>query len=144
MIQFPSLMYKCPGQNRKPCGATFNFVGVDCQEQFDLMTEKGWFPTFEKAKESAGDNAYPKAKKFNRFDAKKPKAKKPSKPLVTYEDRVKMKAEVEPEIDVISAPSRLELETKAHELGIKFDGRTTNKKLQDKIEQTLGADDVMD
>ena len=146
MIQFPSLMYKCPGQNRKPCGATFNFVGVDSQAQFDAMKAKGWLPTFEQAKEVAGESAYPKVKKFNRFDGKKAKAKKPSKPLTTYVERanIKARAETEAKIDLVSAPNRLELETKAIELGIKFDGRTTDKKLLDKIEQTLGANDVMD
>lgn len=33
-----------------------------------------------------------------------------------------------------SAPTREELETKATELGIKFDGRTTDKSLAEKIE----------
>ena len=141
MIQFPTLMYKSPGQNRKSCGATFNFIGVDSQEQFDAMTEKGWFSTFEEAKESAGDAAYPKAKKFNRFDVKKSKPKKPSKPLVSYEDKVKQASkveEVEEEIDEISPPNREELEAKAKEIGIKFTKRTTDKKLEALISEQIG------
>ena len=141
MIHFPTLMYKSPGQNRKPCGATFNFIGVDSQEQFDVMTQKGWFTTFEEAKEAAGDSAYPKAKRFNRFDAKKAKPKKPSKPLVSYEDKVKQaakEAEAEVEIDEISPPSRKELESKAKEIGIKFSKRTPDKKLEALISEKLG------
>jgi hypothetical protein len=34
-------------------------------------------------------------------------------------------------------PTRAELEQKAMELGVKFDGRTTDKKLLDRIEQAL-------
>ena len=141
MIQFPTLMYKSPGQNRKSCGATFNFIGVDSQKQFDAMTEKGWFSTFEEAKEAAGDAAYPKAKKFNRFDVKKSKPKKPSKPLVSYEDKVKQASKVEEvveEIDEISPPNREELEAKAKEIGIKFTKRTTDKKLEALISEQIG------
>lgn len=36
-----------------------------------------------------------------------------------------------------SAPSRVEMEQKATELGVKFDGRTTDKKLLERIEQAL-------
>ncbi len=38
-----------------------------------------------------------------------------------------------------SAPTREELSLKAVELGIKFDGRTTDKALADKIEQALSG-----
>lgn len=37
-----------------------------------------------------------------------------------------------------SAPTREELEAKATELNIQFDGRTTDKKLAEKIEHALG------
>jgi hypothetical protein len=36
-----------------------------------------------------------------------------------------------------AAPTRIELETKATELGIKFDGRTTDNKLSEKINEVL-------
>lgn len=38
-----------------------------------------------------------------------------------------------------SAPNRSELEHKATELGLKFDGRTTDKKLFERIQQALGG-----
>jgi hypothetical protein len=50
-------------------------------------------------------------------------------------------AEEEPEaapIDESSPPTRAELEIKARELGIKFDGRTGDKRLALLIEQALG------
>lgn len=40
-------------------------------------------------------------------------------------------------VDEISPPTREELETKAKELGIKFDGRWGDKRLSDAIEQAL-------
>ena len=78
------------------------------------------------------------------------KVRKPSKPIDGVNHRLlreQVKVPVPVMIDVPNendAPTRSEMESKATELGIKFDGRTTNKKLLDKIEQTLGADDVMD
>jgi hypothetical protein len=47
--------------------------------------------------------------------------------------------EPEPEIDDTSPPSRDELEYKARELGIKFDGRTGDKALLRKISERLEA-----
>lgn len=44
----------------------------------------------------------------------------------------------EPDQDDNAAPTREELEAKATELGIKFDGRTTDKSLAEKIEFVLG------
>lgn len=41
------------------------------------------------------------------------------------------------EVEDNSSPTRAELEAKATELGIKFDGRTTDKSLADKIETAL-------
>jgi hypothetical protein len=41
------------------------------------------------------------------------------------------------EADDNSAPTRVELEEEAAALGIKFDGRTTDKSLADKIEAAL-------
>ncbi len=44
------------------------------------------------------------------------------------------KAEV---VDEVSPPTRAELEAKAKELGLKFDGRTGDKKLSDMIDKAL-------
>jgi len=44
---------------------------------------------------------------------------------------------LEEEIDEISPPTREELEQQAKELGIKFDGRTSDEKLADRIEEAL-------
>jgi hypothetical protein len=79
---------------------------------------------------------------------KKPiKKRKPSKPIDGINHRLlreqKLAKEVV-EVEDNSAPTRAELETMATELGIKFDGRTTDKRLSDKIDQALGANDVVD
>ena len=56
----------------------------------------------------------------------------------SYEDAVAgtIKA-VEKPIDEVSAPTRHELESKAGELGISYDGRTSDKKLAERIAKAL-------
>lgn len=44
-----------------------------------------------------------------------------------------------PEVDDEAPPTREELEAKATELGIEFDGRTSNKKLGEKIAAALAG-----
>jgi len=87
---------------------------------------------------------------------KKPvKVRKPSKPIDGINHRLLREqaeteaqvaatvVESEPEsVDDEAAPSREELETKATELGIRFDGRTKDKKLgqliQDRLSENTG------
>ena len=79
---------------------------------------------------------------------KKPiKKRKPSKPIDGINHRLLREQELAKdvvEIEDNSAPTRVELETMATELGLKFDGRTTDKRLADKIDQALGANNVVD
>ena len=81
---------------------------------------------------------------------KKPiKKRKPSKPLDGINNRLLREQEaqaavaIEPEIiSEDAAPTRAELEAKATELGIRFDGRTKDKKLgqliQDRLSEPTG------
>jgi hypothetical protein len=75
--------------------------------------------------------------------SKKPvKSRKPSRPLDGINHRLlaeqAAKATISAtELDDNSEPTREELEAKAQELGIKFDGRTSDKKLNSLIEAKL-------
>jgi hypothetical protein len=72
---------------------------------------------------------------------KKPvKVRKPSRPIDGINHRLlaEQAAQVEAKVpEENAAPTREELEAKATELGIKFDGRTTDKRLLDKITASL-------
>ena len=46
---------------------------------------------------------------------------------------------VEQPIDEVSGPTRSELESKASELGVSYDGRTSDKKLAERIAKALEA-----
>jgi hypothetical protein len=134
-MSFPTLVYKSPGIQRKPTGGTYDFEGVETQEALDAKLKAGWFISSTEAIAAAGDKA-DGIKKPQRF-ADKIKKKKPSKPLDWQDKRAIQNI---PVIEENAAPTRAELETKATELGIKFDGRTKDKKLGQLIEDSLAGE----
>lgn len=108
MTDFPTIMYKTPGPHRKPRGGTYAYTGAADQEEFDALTAKGWFPSYQEA--VAGKRAGEIIAKAEAFDDA---------------------------IDEVSGPTRDELETKAKELGVSFNARTSDKKLAERIAEKL-------
>ena len=94
-MNFPTIVYKCPGDHQRT-GGTYAYRGVNEQPQLDAALSEGWFLTLPEAIAGKADEA--------------------------VDD---------------SAPTREELSIKAMELGIKFDGRTTDKALAEKIDLVL-------
>lgn len=88
-------------------GGTFDYKGVSTQEELDAAIADGWDESFAEMLE--------------------PKAKIVEAP----------EPEPEPEPANDAAPTRAELEQKATELGLKFDGRTSDKKLGEMIAKAL-------
>jgi len=145
-VSFPTMLYKSPGIYKKPGGGTYTYISVQTQEEFDAKLDAGWFESSAEAIEAAGENATPAGKPKPKWAIKPVKRKKPAKPL-DWRDQVKTESapatEPEPEpIDEDAAPTREELEAKATELGIRFDGRTKDKKLgqliQDRLSENTG------
>jgi len=141
---FPAMIYRSPGQQRKPGGGTYNFDSVQTQEELDAKLAAGWFESSAEAIEAAGDNAGGFKKPKPKWAIKPTKKKKPAKPL-DWRDQVKAAPAPAPEpepIDEDALPTREELEAKATELGIRFDGRTKDKKLgqliQDRLSENTG------
>lgn len=145
---FPTMVYRSPGQQRKPGGGTYDFIGVQTQDELDAKLATGWFSTAAEAIEAAGDNAGGFKKPKPKWAIKPIKKKKPAKPLDWREQAkaaqaVATEVEQEPEpINDDAEPTRAELEAKATELGIRFDGRTKDKKLgqliQDRLSENTG------
>jgi len=104
-MEFPTIVYKCPGNHWGPNGTTYDSVGVKDDEQMKARIADGWHQSLAKAVDAFLNPAV-------------------SVDIVT-------------ETNDDSPVTREELEHKARELGIKFDGRTTDKKLFDKIEEAL-------
>ena len=140
----PAMLYKSPGINKKPGGGTYNYISVQTQEEFDDKLANGWFVSSADAIEAAGDKADGFKKPKPKWAMKPIKKKKPSKPL---DWREQAKAEPAPApapepVNEDADPTRDELEAKATELGIRFDGRTKDKKLgqliQDRLSENTG------
>jgi hypothetical protein len=136
MIVFPTMVYRSPGIYKKPGGGTYTYASAQTQEEFDEMLGAGWFKSSTEAIEAAGDKATPASKPKPKWAVKPVKKKKMGKPL-DWRDQVKTAPAVEPAAVDEGAPTRAELEAKATELGIRFDGRTKDKKLGQLIEDKL-------
>ena len=108
MTDFPTILYKTPGPHKKPRGGTYKTTGAADKAEFDELLKKGWFPSYEEA--AAGKIS---GKIIEAAEA--------------FEDAV----------DEVSAPTRDELETKAKELGVSFNARTSDKKLAERIAEAL-------
>lgn len=109
MTVFPTILYKSPGKHLSRHGM-FDFVGVKTQSEFDAKIKEGWHPSQAAA-----------------FASVKQKTPPP---------QVMQPAPIQP-TDENMPPTREELEQKAAELGLKFDGRTTDKRLLERIEEAL-------
>ena len=133
MIELPAMLYQSPGPHKKPGGGTYRIVGINTQEELDAKLSAGWFASSAEAITAAGDKATtPKkiAEWRHKAKAKKTKKRKPSKPLG-------WKQPVPVPVIKDAPPTRAELEAKATELKIRFDGRTRDKKLGQLIQDRL-------
>lgn len=143
------MLYKSPGIHKKPGGGTYSYISVQTQEEFDDKMTTGWFVSSAEAITAAGDKANGPERKKPKWMLKPAKRQKAAKPLDWREKAKAAPAVVpvqeQPEDDIPAddaAPTRAELEAKATELGIRFDGRTKDKKLgqliQDRLSETTG------
>ena len=119
-MDYPALVYRCPGPHFGPDGTTYNALGVKDDEQLRAALAEGWAESLVKAV-----SIYLHPVKFD------------ESVVVAVPDVDAAEAEEIKEGDEGSPPTREELEEKANELGIKFDGRTTDRKLLEKIEEVL-------
>lgn len=98
----PTIVYKASGPHQR-LGGTFDYKGVNTQEEFDAAIEAGWYPTLDEAVATK---------------------------LLQGAGTAQLPSNDAP-------PTRAELEQKATELGLKFDGRTSDKKLGEMIAEAL-------
>ena len=142
MSQFPCFVFRAPGAIVR-ARYTYDTMLVATQDHLDQRLASGWFLSLGEAIEAAGSRAA-------RVSKVKPKPpRRPSKPLDGINRRLAKPEPVaaapepapapEPEaVPEDNAPvTREELEAKATELGIPFNGRTSNKKLTSLIETAM-------
>lgn len=125
-MQFPCFVYRSPGTLRHSSGATYKTEWAQTETEYLDLRATGWHGSVQDAIADAGSAAF--LSHLSKAQAKRVQALKPW-------DKLKpepVKA-VDPEPVADSAPTRKEIEQQATLLGIKFDGRTTDKKLLDRI-----------
>jgi hypothetical protein len=109
-MEFPRFVYLSPGNFRRG-KSSYRYVSVNSLEEHDAYLAQGWFTSADQAIERA--NAPTPAP-----------APAPVPAPVVPEDN--------------APPTRPELEAKARELGLKFDGRTSDRTLLRRITQAIG------
>jgi hypothetical protein len=110
VISLPTIVYRCPGPHAGP-GHTWASLGVADEAAYHAALAAGWYPTLPAAVDAW---------------------RSPPAPAPTV-------SHVAEPVDDNAAPTRAELEQKATELGIKFDGRTGDKTLLKRIEEALSG-----
>ena len=98
-MEFPTLVYRCPGNHQRP-GGTYSYRQVSDDAGLTSALAEGWFATLPEA-------------------------------------IIGKSVATEEEVQDDAPPTREELEAKATELQIKFDGRTSDKALRDRIAAAL-------
>lgn len=116
---FPSTVYRCPGPHQGLPGTTYESRGVVDEAELAARLAEGWHATLPAAAEAFLN---PPALVVEPAPVE-PVPESPA-PVVPADD--------EP-------PTRAELEQKARELGIRFDGRTTDRRLLKLITEKLGG-----
>ena len=140
MSTLPCFIFRSPGPIRR-ARYSYTTMTVVSQSQLDEKLASGWHMTLEQAIDAAGESAsrHLKNRKVRQ------KIVRVAKPPVERRASIKRVAAAKavPEAPSVivpdddAAPTRDELEAKATELGIKFDGRTKYKKLLAKINEAL-------
>ena len=125
MPAFPTLVYRAPGSSQHSSGGRYRYRGAEDQAEYDALLADGWHATILEAVVAAGDRAFA----HNR---------KPAGLLATARATLAAQAPVVKPADD-APPTRVEMEAKATELGIKFDGRTSDARLLAKISEALRA-----
>lgn len=108
-MDFPTLVYRCPGPHWGPPGTTYGAESVKDATELAAALSAGWFATLPEAAEA--------------FLA--PSQEPSSEPAAEPEDEAPL--------------TRESLEAKALELGVKLDKRWGDKRLMEEITKALEA-----
>jgi len=125
-------LYKVPGKLRLKSGLTYGVLDVFDTRSMENSLARGWHLTLEAAVAAVEASARPAvaAPQAAAIVSAPAIAEKPA--VVDTEPQVEQACEPDD-----APPTRAELEEKARELGIKFDGRTSDKLLLKRISEAL-------
>ena len=130
---YPRHVYQSPGPYQNASMApSWGCKTVNDETEHKLAIAQGWHDTRQQAIDAAGESAYITKKRKTKTSKQLKKQHK------TAEKRQNQPCPAPVEsVDDAAPPTRSEMEAKAIELGVKFDGRTSDKRLMERIEATL-------
>ena len=146
-MEFPRFVYHAPGTYRHSSGGRYGYVVVNSIEEYDAHLAQDYHATPLEAIAAAGEPAFMAG--LNRAQAKrmiklKPwlrhqAPQKPAGAILSAGEVSALTAPISeaPVPDDDAPPTRAELEQKARELGVKFDGRTTDGALLRRINAAM-------
>lgn len=146
-MEFPRFVYHAPGTYRHSSGGRYGYVVVNSVEEYDAHLAQDYHATPLEAIAAAGEPAFmaglnkaqakrvAKAKPWLRLQA----PQKPAGAILSAGEVSALTAPISeaPVPDDDAPPTRAELEQKARELGVKFDGRTTDGALLRRINAAM-------
>lgn len=164
-MNFPTLVYRTPGPHHC-AGGTYDYMAAASSDVLDQLLGSGWFSTMQEAingealpaealddEEGEAEDADPLAAVRSWLSAKlnsvgiehdEDMGEDELLFLICHEFAKPADADADADAenddstgDDVDPPTREELEAKAKELGISFDGRTTDRILAEKIEFVL-------
>lgn len=141
MTQFPVHVYRSPG-NYVLRGKSYKLASVADQDELQAHIDAGWSITLSAAFEAAGEAAIAKRKNADWRSQKKATKRKREFKIAKAQARSEKAARdagvpVTVTTDDNAPPTRAELEQQATLLGLKFDRRTTDKRLLERITETM-------
>lgn len=116
-MEFPNLVYKCPGVHKRP-GGTFNYLSVKDDDELRTAFEAGWSKTLPDAINGEGVTA-------------------PHIPAAV-DLMAEESGDTKPQPKEDTPPTRQEILKKCDELGIRYKKTTPSKKLLESIRQKVG------
>jgi hypothetical protein len=138
-MEFPRFVYMAPGQVQHSTGGRYRCISVDTPAEYDAYLAQGWSATPLEAIVQAGESAFMSG--LNERQAKKLRKVKPWVGLQALQKPAQAPepAPAVPEVpeDDDAPPTLAELQAQATKLGIKFDGRTSDKTLLAKIDAAM-------
>lgn len=144
MTVFPIHVYRSPG-NYVLRGKSYKLASVADQNDLQAHLDAGWSITLDSAFKAAGESAVATMKTAEWRKNKKPAQRKREFKIAKEKARAEKIARdsgVPAVVKVVehnddAQPTRAELEEQATLLGLKFDGRTTDKRLLERITETM-------
>lgn len=139
MSDFPRMVYQSPGLSVTR-GGTFDYTVANDQDGLNFLLADGWFETVAEALAGERQQAEPETENVSETPEPEPEpvvevAEEEPAPVEAVEPKPEPEPADEPDYNI--EPTREELEMKAAELGLQFDGRTSDNKLRQRIEDYL-------